>query len=45
MPSRSIKTNPNHFEISASEYANPFNKGAYVNKLDFVILASLERLT
>ena len=38
----SIKTNPNHFEISASEYANPFNKGAYVNKLDFVILASLE---
>lgn len=38
----SIKTNPNHIEISASEYANPFNKGAYVNKLDFVILASLE---
>ena len=38
----SIKTNPNHFEISASEYANPFNKGAYVNKLDFVILAALE---
>ena len=31
-----------HIEISASEYANPFNKGAYVNKLDFVILASLE---
>ncbi len=38
----SIKTNPNHIEITASEYANPFNKGAYVNKLDFVILASLE---
>lgn len=38
----SIKKNPNHIEISASEYANPFNKGAYVNKLDFVILASLE---
>ena len=38
----SIKTNPNHFEISASEYANPFNKGAYVNKLDFVVLAALE---
>lgn len=38
----SIKNNPNHIEISASEYANPFNKGAYVNKLDFVILASLE---
>ena len=38
----SIRTNPNHVEISASEYANPFNKGAFVNKLDFVILASLE---
>ncbi len=38
----SIKNNPNHIEISASEYADPFNKGAYVNKLDFVILASLE---
>lgn len=38
----SIKRNPNHVEISASEYANPFNKGAYVNKLDFVILAALE---
>ena len=22
----SIKTNPNHIEISASEYADPFNK-------------------
>lgn len=22
----SIKKNPNHIEISASEYANPFNK-------------------
>lgn len=38
----SIKKNPNHVEISASEYANPMNKGAYVNRLDFVILASLE---
>ena len=38
----SIRKNPNHIEISASEYANPFNKGAYVNQLDFVILASLE---
>ena len=34
--------NPQHFEISASEYANPANKGAYVNKLDFVVLAALE---
>ncbi len=35
-------SNPKHFPISASEYANPFNKGAVVNKLDFVILAALE---
>ncbi|MCP1102374.1 citrate lyase subunit alpha [Aequitasia blattaphilus] len=34
--------NMKHFRISASEYANPFNKGAIVNKLDFVILATLE---
>jgi len=39
----SIQKHPDrHIEISASEYANPFNKGAYVNKLDYVILASLE---
>ncbi len=31
-----------HYFISAGEYANPFNKGAIVNKLDFVILAALE---
>ncbi|MCR4817525.1 MAG: citrate lyase subunit alpha [Fretibacterium sp.] len=37
-----IRDNPNHYEISASEYANPANKGAFVNKLDFVILAALE---
>ena len=38
----SVKNNPNHFEITGSEYANPMNKGAMVNRLDFVILASLE---
>lgn len=38
----SIKTNPHHYEISTSEYANPMNKGAFVNKLDFVILGALE---
>ena len=38
----SIDRNPNHFCITAGEYANPFNKGAFVNKLDFVILAALE---
>ena len=37
-----IEKCPNHYEISASEYANPANKGAFVNKLDFVILAALE---
>ena len=38
----SIKHNPNHYEISTSQYANPMNKGAFVNKLDFVILGALE---
>ena len=38
----SIRHNPRHLEISTSEYANPMNKGAYVNKLDFVILGALE---
>lgn len=31
-----------HVETSASEYADPSNKGAYVNKLDFVVLSALE---
>ena len=39
---QSAATNPNHHYITAGEYADPFNKGAYVNKLDFVILAALE---
>jgi len=39
----SIQKHPDrHIEISGSEYANPMNKGAFVNKLDFVILAALE---
>ncbi len=37
-----VRSNPNHFPISAGEYASPMNKGAFVNKLDYVILASLE---
>ena len=28
--------------MSASQYANPANKGAFVNSLDFVVLAALE---
>lgn len=38
----SIKNNPNHYEISASFYANPANKGAAVNNLDIVVLSALE---
>ena len=34
--------NPNHHRISTGAYANPMNKGAFVNKLDYVILAALE---
>ena len=34
--------NPNHHRIPAGVYANPLNKGAVVNKLDYVVLASLE---
>lgn len=39
---KSAGENARHFEISASQYANPANKGAFVNQLDFVILAALE---
>lgn len=38
----SLAQNPNHYEISASFYANPFTRGPVVNKLDFVFLSSLE---
>jgi len=34
--------NPKHFEVSSSEYTNPANKSAYVNKLDFIVLFALE---
>ncbi|MEQ7044597.1 citrate lyase subunit alpha [Enterococcus gallinarum] len=37
-----IFKHPNHHEINLSEYANPANKGAYVNNLDFVVLSALE---
>ncbi len=33
---------PNHHRISTGAYANPFNKGCFVNKLDYVVLAALE---
>ena len=39
---KSIGENPDHYEISASYYANPHNKGCAVNKLDIVMLSALE---
>ena len=39
---KSLAKNPNHYEISTSQYCNPMNKGAFVNKLDFVVLSALE---
>lgn len=38
----SVHNHPRHFEISTDQYASPANRGAFVNKLDFVILAALE---
>ena len=38
----SIGRNPDHLEISADMYANPFNAGAVVNRLDCVILGATE---
>lgn len=39
---KSVNENPRHLEISTSQYANPLNKGAFVNHLDYVILGALE---
>lgn len=39
---KSMTNNPNHIEIDASWYANPFNSGCLVHNLDCVILAALE---
>ena len=39
---KSLAENPNHLEISASFYANPWNAGAIVNYLDVVILSATE---
>lgn len=38
----SIKTNPNHVEMSADFYANPHNKGCAANQLDIMILSATE---
>lgn len=39
---RSIAVNPNHLEVGASFYANPFSSGCAVNRLDCVILGATE---
>ncbi|MHC1787365.1 MAG: citrate lyase subunit alpha [Christensenellales bacterium] len=39
---QSVHSHPRHFEMSTSQYASPSNKSAFVNKLDYVILAALE---
>lgn len=38
----SLRSSPNHFEISANAYANPSSKAAYCDRLDVVILSALE---
>ncbi|HBV68269.1 MAG TPA: citrate lyase subunit alpha [Clostridiales bacterium] len=38
----SFKRNENHIEMSASMYANPYNKGSVVNMLDVVVLSATE---
>lgn len=39
---QSVNSTPRHYEITTSQYANPLNKGALVNQLDYVILGALE---
>lgn len=38
----SLQKDPRHFSITAEQYADPFCRGAVVNRLDFVILGTLE---
>lgn len=38
----SLRTSPNHFEVSTNEYANPSSKGTYCDRVDLVILSALE---
>ena len=39
---QSLENDDNHSEITISEYANPLNKGCFVNQLDYVVLSALE---
>lgn len=38
----SIRDNPRHIEYDSDHYANPWNKGAMVNYLDYVVLGATE---
>jgi len=38
----SLARNPNHIEVDASFYANPHNKGCWVDQLDVMILGATE---
>jgi len=38
----SLRTNPEHYEISTNTYANLTSKGAYCDRVDMVILSALE---
>jgi len=38
----SLARNPNHLEVDASFYANPHNKGCWVDQLDVIILGATE---
>jgi len=38
----SLNRNKNHIEMSASMYANPYNKGSATNMLDIVVLSATE---
>lgn len=38
----SLTRNPNHIEVDSSFYANPHNKGCWVDQLDVVILGAAE---
>jgi len=39
---QSLRDNPRHQEYDAGNYASPWNKGAMVNKVDYVILGATE---
>jgi len=38
----SLRTSPDHIEVSGNEYANPSSKGTHCDRLDVVILSALE---